>query len=55
MSDPAVDPAFKVIPKGAECFFIWRIEVRYLIIFPERNKFKVISLKKTNEIMCCFL
>jgi len=37
MSEPAVDPAFKVIPKGAECFLIWRIEVRYHIRFPKRK------------------
>ena len=39
MSQPAVDPAFKIIPRGSECFLIWRIEVCfystvYLLIFP---------------------
>ena len=33
MSQPAVDPAFKIIPRGSECFLIWRIEVCFHSVF----------------------
>ncbi|KAI0222162.1 Villin-1 [Lamellibrachia satsuma] len=56
MSESAVDPAFKVIPKVAECFLIWRIENFAPVAVPKNkygsfydgDAYLVLSVKKSS-------